>query len=405
MTGGVDRTHLTLLLTFLSALGPLSVDLYLPAFPSIADDLAATPSAVQFTLGAYLAGFAIMQLVAGPLADRFGRKPVLLAGMLLFIAASLLCAVSPSIEWLVASRFLQAVGGAAAPVVTRAIVRDLYAGRDAGRILGYLASAMAIAPLVAPTIGGYLDAWFGWQSTFHFLTAIGLILFFWIWRRYEETLDAPVKDALDALPFIRYCALLLRHKLFLGYTLAVGFSFGLLFSWVSNAPHVIIEFFGVDSRHFGVFFAIGVLGYSAGAYAGGRLVQRLGIPGTVLLGVTLFVSASTPMLLLSLLDASRLALIMPLIAVAMIGTSMAVPQGMAGAMVPFPRIAGIASALIGFTQMLFAITVNILSSLFFDGSDRPMTYLMTICAVFALVAYFVLISPDTHAKRERQSPP
>jgi len=378
----------------MTGLGPLSIDIYLPAFPAIARDLETDAAAVQLTLASYFAGFALMQLFAGALADRFGRRPVLLKGTIVFVLGSVLCAVAPSIEWLIAARFFQAGGGAVAPVVARAVIRDLYSGRDAGRVLGYLASAMAVAPLLAPVVGGYLELWFGWQATFHALTFTGLFLYVWARITYRETLAEPVADALNPKPLLRYSAMLLSNRIFLGYTLCMGFGFSLLFSWISSAPHVLMEQFGVQSQNFGYVFAFAVVGYGVGAYVGARMVSRWGIALAVLWGILLSTAAAVSLALFGLIAEPRLAVTIFCVMFALFGTAMLVPPAMAGAMTPFPGIAGIASALIGVVQMTFAIAANVLSSWVYDGTDRPMVILMLMSALAAGVAFVVMLRTE-----------
>ena len=356
----------------MTGLGPLSIDIYLPAFPAIATNLQTDAASVQLTLSSFFAGFATMQLFAGALADRFGRRPVLLWGTIVFVAGSMLCAGALSINWLIVARFLQGAGGAVAPVVARAVIRDLYSGRDAGRMLGYLASAMAIAPLLAPVVGGYLELWFGWPATFHALTATGLFLYAWARLTYRETLAEPVADALNLRPFLRYSASLLSSRVFVGYAVCMGFGFSLLFGWISSAPHVLMEQFGVRSHNFGYAFAFGVIGYGTGAYAGARMVSRWGIALAVLSGILLSILAVVSLALFALLGEPRLVATISCVTLALFGSAMLIPPAMAGAMTPFPEIAGIASALIGVIQMAFAIVANVLSSLAYDGTDRPM---------------------------------
>lgn len=377
----------------MTGLGPLSIDIYLPAFPAIARDLASDASEVQLTLTSYFAGFALTQLFAGALADRFGRRPVLLNGTLVFVLGSMLCAGSPSIDWLIAARFLQGSGGAVAPVVARAVVRDLYSGRAAGRVLGYLASAMAVAPLLAPVVGGYLELWFGWQATFHALTFTGLLLYVWARTSYRETLSAPVTDALHLSPLLRYSAMLLSNQAFLGYTLCMGLGFALLFSWISSAPYVLMGQFGISSHNFGYVFGFAVIGYGVGAYAGARLVSRRGVALTVLWGVSLCIVAAVGLTSFAFLAEPRLTTTVLWVMLALFGTAMMVPSAMAGAMTPHPSIAGIASALIGVIQMIFAIMATILSSWAYDGTDGPMVTLILLSALMAGTVFLLMLRP------------
>ncbi|MGH6942882.1 MAG: multidrug effflux MFS transporter [Geminicoccaceae bacterium] len=381
---------LAVLLTLLVAMGPMSTDLYLPSLPGIALDLAAPQSLVQLTIGLFIAGFAAMMLVCGPLADRFGRKPVLLGCMAIYVLASIACALSSGIGFLLAGRFVQALGACAGPVVGRAIVRDLYEPRDAGRILGYMASAMALAPLVAPFLGGYLEVTFGWRAGFWFLAAYGVLVLAALWSRLEETLPAPSVLSPSTL-LVNYLHIL-RDRTFLGFMLCVAFAFGALFTWISNSAFVVISHFGVAPERFGWSFGVVVAGYALGAYAGSRAGMRWGLRRATGIGVVTAALAGLGLALAGWSAIGGLHAIVGLMATAFVGVGMVMPQSTAGALGPFPALAGTASALLGFLQMMTGLVVNGLSSLWFDGTPRPMVSLNLACALLALAAFWLLLS-------------
>lgn len=382
---------LAVLLTLLVAMGPISTDLYLPSLPGIAADLGAPDALVQLTVGLFAGGFAVMMLVCGPLADRFGRRPVLLGGMMLFVVASIGCALSPTIESLLAARFVQALGACVGPVIGRAIVRDLYAPRDAGRILGYMASAMALAPLIAPFIGGYLEATVGWRACFWFLAAYGVLLFAALWLRLDETLARPLLGVLAPGALVRNYALILRDRTFLGFMLCVAFAFGALFTWISNAAFVVIDYFGVPPERFGLAFGVVVLGYIVGAYAGSRLGMRLDLGPATAVGVVITALAGAGLAMAGWLPFGGLPAILAWTALSFVGAGIVIPQGTAGALAPFPERAGAAAALLGFLQMMTGLAVNGLSSLAFDGTPRPMATLNAACALLALFSSWLVV--------------
>jgi len=378
------------LLTLLVAMGPVSTDLYLPSLPGIAADLGASEALVQLTLGLFIAGFGVMMLVCGPLADRFGRRPVLLGGMAIYLLASIACALSPDIWFLLAARLVQAIGACAGPVVARAIVRDLYQPREAGRILGYMASAMALAPLVGPFIGGWLEVAAGWRASFWFLAGYGALLLIALWRRLPESRPAPSADAATSRLLGTYLRIL-RDRTFVGFMVCTALAFGALFTWISNSAFVVIDHFGVAPQHFGFAFGVVIAGYVLGAWSGSRAGMRLGLERATAIGVGLAALAGIGLAVAGWGDLGGLQAIVGLSALSFFGAGMAIPQGTAGALGPFPMLAGTASALLGFLQMMTGLLVNALSSAWYDGTPRPMVTLNAICALSALVAFWSLL--------------
>jgi MFS transporter, DHA1 family, multidrug resistance protein len=382
---------LAVLLTLLVAMGPVSTDLYLPSLPGIAADLRASEGLAQLTIGLFVAGFAVMMLLCGPLADRFGRRPVLLGGMAIYALASVACALATDIAFLLAARFVQALGACVGPVVGRAIVRDLYEPREAGRILGYMASAMALAPLLAPFIGGWLAVAFGWRANFWALAAYGLLLMATLALCLGETLRAPLAGALSPARLLGNYVLIARNRTFLGFMLCAALSFGALFTWISNSAFVVIDHFGVAPERFGLAFGAVILGYIAGAYGGSRAGMRFGLARATGLGTVICATAGVGLALAGWSGLGGLYAVAGLMALSFFGAGLAIPQGTAGGLGPFPERAGSAAALLGFIQMMTGLLVNALSSLWYDGTPRPMATLNAVCGVAALAAYLAFL--------------
>ena len=254
---------LTALLAALTAVGPLSTDMYLPSLPDIAHEFHASTPQVQLTLSAFLIGFAVGQIVYGPVSDRYGRKPVLLAAVGLFCAASLACTLSTSIEMLIAARAAQALGGSGAVVLTRAIVRDLYSGVRAGRELSLIGSVMALAPVLAPIGGGALQTVFGWQAIFVVLVAAGAIAMTITWTLLPETLAKPTMNGAP-VSMLRSYRIVLSSRVYLAYLGLGSFSYAGLFAWLSGASFVLQNLYGLTPFVFGCVFAIASFGYLAG---------------------------------------------------------------------------------------------------------------------------------------------
>jgi len=391
----------TVLLAAAVALGPLAIDMYLPALPLMAESLSASATQIQLTLSIYLTGFALAQLVCGPLADRFGRKPIMIGGFLLFALASIGCALAESIETLILCRFLQALGGSAGPVLGRAAVRDIYTPREAARIMAILASIMALAPAVAPTIGGFMMASLGWPSLFLALGAYSLLMALVVAFGIPEPMNPQHRQSLAIGSLLRNYRRIGSDIGFIGYTLTNSLAFAGLFAFLSGSSFVLIEFFGVKPQHFGLFFACVVAGYIAGNLMAIRLGRKLTPDQILLRGLVVSVSGGAVMSGLALEGVNTVwAVILPQI-VFIAGVGMVLPQTMAGALASFPGMAGSASALFGFIQMVVAAIVGVLVGYFHNGTPVVMAVIIGICAVSALASYLLLVR--NHAAAEFQT--
>ncbi|MFB2703977.1 Bcr/CflA family multidrug efflux MFS transporter [Marinobacter shengliensis] len=381
----------TILLAAAVALGPMAIDMYLPALPQIGADFNAGTDQVQFTLSIYLIGFALAQLVCGPLADRFGRKPVMIGGMLLFALASIGCALASNIETLQLFRFLQALGGSAGPVLGRAVVRDVYTPREAAKILALLAGMMALAPAVAPTLGGFIVATMDWHWIFIVMAAYALIMVAVIAFGIPEPLRPEHRQ-----PF-RFCQLMSNYRristdmTFIGYTFTSAAIYGGLFAFLSGSAFVLIDVLGVAPEHFGLYTAITAGGYLLGNMASIRLAGRY-LPDQILLyGLATTLTAGATMVLLAYHNIySPWAVVLPQ-ALFMAGTGMVLPQTMAGALANHPTMAGSASALLGFIQMTAAAAAGALVGILHDGTPLVMATIIAICAGLGLIGYLFLV--------------
>ena len=380
---------LTALLAALTAVGPLSTDMYLPSLPDIARDLGASTPLVQFTLSAYLIGFACGQIVYGPISDRHGRKPVLLAAVALFTFGTLVCMVSTSIEMLIVARTLQALGGSGAVVVTRAIVRDLYSGARAGRELSLIGSVMALAPVVAPIGGGVLQTAFGWRSIFIVLAVAGVAAFVVVWRSLPETLAKRAAEAASASSMMRSYRIVAGNRVYLAYLGLGSLSYAGLFAWISGASFVLQNLYGLTPFVFGCVFAVGSLGYLAGSTIAARLVSRFGLGGMSGIGAAaLALGGLLACLSIALGLTSSLSLVLP-VAVFLAGLGMVLPQSIAGAITPFPERAGAASSLFGFVQQTAAAVCGALVAWLLGRNAWPMVGAMALMGCATLLLWFV----------------
>ncbi|WP_420389868.1 multidrug effflux MFS transporter [Marinobacter sp.] len=381
----------TILLAAAVALGPLAIDMYLPALPAMGEALSADTGQVQLTLSIYMVGFALAQLICGPLADRFGRKPIMIGGFLLFAIASVVCALATNIETLILCRFLQALGGSAGPVLGRAAIRDIYSPRDAARIMAILASIMALAPAVAPTLGGFMVVSLGWSSIFLALGGYALIMAVVVAVGIPEPMRPENRQSLRIGSLWKNYRAIASDISFLGYTLTNSLTFAGLFAFLSGSSFVLIDFLGVEPQYFGLFFACIVTGYIGGNLTAVGLGRSLTPDQILIRGLIVAVAGGSLMAALATAHIYNVwAVILPQ-SLLMVGVGMVLPQTMAGALANFPSMAGSASALFGFTQMVVAATVGALVGHFHDGTSLVMAGIIATCAIGALGSYLLLV--------------
>jgi len=379
-----DTLALTALLALLTAVGPMSVDLYLPSLPELGRVFGASVPQVQLTLSGYLLCFAIGQIVFGPISDHVGRKPVLLAALSLYVAVCLSCMFATSIEMLIALRCLQALGVAGAPVLARAIVRDLYHGVRAGRELARMGSITALAPVVAPSLGGILQSTFGWRASFLGMAALGLCAIVLVVRLLPETMKQPPKHPMSLLSIIRGYGIFLRHRTFRIYLAIVSASYGGLFAWISGSSFVLQDLYGLSPLLFGLVFAAATLGYGLGTLLAARLVVRIGIDRTIVCGGVALAVGGLAMAAATALGATSPAALAVPMALYLCGLGLAMPQSMAGALMPFPERAGAASSLLGFLQQATASAIGIVVGQMLGSSALPLAAIVAAMGVLAL---------------------
>lgn len=381
--------YTTTLIASLVALGPLSTDMYLPAFPALMEEFSSHIDGIQQTLSVFLIGFAIAQLLYGPLSDRFGRKPVLLGGLILFLLSSLAISFAETIETLTALRLFQAIGGSAGPVLGRAMVRDIHGPKESARLLSYIGTAMALAPAVAPILGGYMTVALGWESIFLFLALYGLVGALLLTLQIPETAP-PHHQNLSLQSLLGNYRELLSHPTWRWYTLICSFVFAGLFSFLSGSSFVIITFLGYEEQQFGLFFALVVFGFMSGSLLGGKLSHRYDTDRLIGAGALIAVTGGVSMAVLALAELHHIAAIILPQMIYMVGVGMAMPQSMAGALAPFPRIAGSSSALLGFIQMTLAAIVGILVGHLHDGGPQSMALSIACMGILTLVSFVAL---------------
>jgi DHA1 family bicyclomycin/chloramphenicol resistance-like MFS transporter len=392
--------RILLLLGALSAFGPLAIDFYLPSFPALALAFATDVERVQLTLAVYFIGLAGGQLIYGPLADRFGRRRPLIFGVLLFSVASVICALASSLEWLIAARFLQALGGCAGMVIARAVVRDLCDPLASAKVFSQLMLVMGLAPILAPLAGGVLLGQFGWQSIFISLSLFsalcGLAVAYWLPETLaQHSTPAPLRAA--PAQYLR----LLKDRQFVGHALTGGLVMAGMFAYIAGSPFVFIELYQVPAQHYGWLFGSNAAGFILMAQVNSWLLRRHGPAYWLRRVVWLYLAAALSLLAVSLLQPVHLwPLLLPLfVAVASLGCLL--PNASACAMAGQASHAGSASALLGFMQFGLAAGASALVGVLHNGTAQPMAAVISLCAVLAVIS--AIVTARSAALTERRA--
>ncbi|MBK4718583.1 multidrug effflux MFS transporter [Azospirillum sp. YIM DDC1] len=388
-----DSLTVRVLLTALVAFGPLSTDLYLPSLPTLVTVFDTDIATVQLTLSVFLAGFAVSQLVYGPVSDRFGRRPALLGGILIYLVASAACALTDDIETLIVARFFQALGACCGPVVARAVVRDVF-GRDrAATVLAYMAMAMTLAPAAGPILGGVLTEWFGWRSNFLLLTGFAALILAATWALMGETNANRDETALQPGRLLANYSRLLRDRGFVGQMLTVAFAYSGIFAFISGSSFVLIGRLHLTPAQFGASFGVVVLGYAVGSFLAGRLSARLGGPRMIRTGTAVSLAGGLMGVGLALGGVLHLAAVVAPVFLFMLGAGLTLPNAMAGAVGPYPMMAGLASSLVGFVQMTVAALIGVVIGHTHADSQLPMMTAIGLVALGAALSHRLLVTP------------
>ena len=394
-----DSKAMTVMLGALIAVAPLAMDIYLASMPSMTRALATSPERVQLTLSVYMYGWGAAQLLAGPLSDRFGRRPALLGGLAVFVVASVACALSTTVTMLIAARAVQAVSMAMIAVVPRAVVRDMHAGDRAAYMLSLMGMVVGIAPIVAPILGSHLHAWLGWQANFWFVALYGVALLIWVAWSLPETLRARNPGATMPSVMLANFGRLLRSKRYVGYVLMVAFTTGGLFAFLAGSAFVFVSVLGRSEQDFGLLFGAVMLGNITGATLGSRLVPRWGIDRLIGRASWLLVFSGLALAALAWLGLRHPAAIVLPMFVYMVGLMTTMPPAQAGALTPFPEIAGSAASLLSFVQFVMGSTAALVVGLAFDGTPRAMATTIAIAAVLAFASFRLFVGTTTSVPR------
>ena len=392
---GRSYAKFVLVLGALIAIGPLTIDTYLPAMPAIADELKATEAQVQGTLTGILLGLGLGQLLVGPLADAIGRRKPLIAGLALHIVASLFAAWAPTVELLTTARVIQGLGNAAVSVVAMATVRDLFTGSAAATLLSRLMLVMGIAPIVAPTIGGAVLAHTSWRGVFVLVSMAGLVLVTVASLMLRETLPVERRRRLQPLPVLRTYGSLLRDRTFVGLVLISGLMFATLFSYIGGSSFVLQDIYGLSVAQFGLAFGLNSLGFLTGSQLNPFLLRRFGPRDIVRAGVSVGAVASLVLLAAAATGFGGLPLILGPLWFLLLACGLTLPNTPALALTRHGEAAGTAAALLGASQFVIGGAAAPIIGAMGSDSAVPMALVMAVTATgAALVAARTLRVPS-----------
>ncbi|MEP3045648.1 MAG: multidrug effflux MFS transporter [Roseibium sp.] len=397
MSRGFVRS--AIVLGLLAVVGPFAIDLYLPALPQIVSDLQTDDAAVQLTFSVYFAAFGLAQLIYGPLADRYGRRPPIFLGMAIYIIGSLMCTWAPDIGALTLGRFVQAIGAAAAMVVVRAVVRDLHTGTEATRLMALVMLVFSISPLLAPLAGSGIIAFGSWRLIFLVLGVIGVASAVMVFFQLPETLPPERRTNINGAAMLKSIVHLCKDLKFMGLTLISGFSLASFFVFIASAPLVYMTQYGLTPTEFSLVFALGAAGFFISSQFAAPLGERFGMAPVALTGVTGFAAATSALFLLVWSGFDHLSILMALLFVANSFLGQVIAPTMVMALEDHGEHAGMASSLGGTLQMLAGGVMIFICTPFFDRTALPMVGAIALCAISALIlAVLTLkIAPKSNA--------
>ncbi|MGW6152421.1 multidrug effflux MFS transporter [Streptomyces sp. NPDC055144] len=386
----------TLVLGGLTAVPPLSMDMYLPALPEVTDALHTSAATAQLTLTACLTGMALGQLAVGPMSDKWGRRRPLLIGLLVYIVATAVCALAPTAPLLIGFRLVQGLAGAAGIVIARAVVRDLYDGVEMARFFSTLMLISGVAPVVAPLIGGQVLRITDWRGIFVVLTVVGIALTALVWKGLPETLAPERRHGGGTAEALRTMRGLLADRVFTGYMIAGGFAFAALFAYISASPFVVQEIYGASPQTFSLLFGINSVGLIAvGQINGKLLIGRVSLDKALAVGLCVIALASAALLLMATGVFGDVGLV-PIAAglfVLMSAMGLAMPNTNALALMRTPHAAGSASALLGTSSFLVGAIASPLVGIAGEGTAVPMAVVQLACALAAIACFMGLCRP------------
>ncbi|MDI9364686.1 MAG: multidrug effflux MFS transporter [Flavobacterium sp.] len=384
---GQSKLHLILILGLLAAIGPFSIDMYLPAFPNIAQTLHTSVSLVMLSLSSFFIGISAGQLIYGPLLERFGRKKPLYVGLTIYAIASFACATTSSVNGLIVYRLFQALGGCVGMVASRAMVRDLFDVKDNAKVFSTLMLVIAVSPIIAPTLGGYLTAYLGWRYIFGVLIIIISIILAGVYFLLPESKQPDTNFSLKPAAIFNSFSTIIKHPQFIVYTFTGSLTAAALYAYISGSPYVFMVLFKVSEKHYGWIFAIIAAGLIGASQFNSLLLKKYTSEQVMRWGIYIQSTIGIILVVLFVLNVQELYLTIALIFAFLCCQGCIFPNASALSMAPFGHNAGSASALMGFLQMSIGALMSALVSVFQNGTSLPMIGIMAFCSLLAALLY------------------
>lgn len=362
----------------------LALDIYVPSIPEMRVYFSASPATVQLTVSLFILTTGLGQLIVGPLSDCYGRRKIIITATIIYLIGSVISTLSPSMEILILARMAQGLGACGMMVTCFAIVRDIFSGDECAKIYSFLNSTIALSPLLAPSIGGYLALYFGWRSTFAFLTLIAFLIALLAVSKVKESLPQANRVKLSKDFLVNY-QLILQSKTFGMYTLCASAGFAGFLTFFSMSPYIIIDLLGIPEQHFGIYFAAIGLIFFIGSIVCGSIVKNIGTYKTTLLGTVLMTLAGLVMLLWHIFFGLSIFGFMGPMMIMGFGGAFLMGAGAGGAIEPFPTMAGAASALFGSCQFVFGFIVSSIVLKWQVTSTLPLALTMIVLGTLVLI--------------------
>ncbi len=383
-----NRTTIILILGFLSAIGPFSIDMYLPGFPAIAKSLHTSIETVAYSLSSFFIGVCIGQVLCGPLLDRFGRKMPLYAGLLLYILATIGCVFTSSVQVLIVLRFFQAIGGCVGMVAPRAIIRDIFPVEESAKIFSYMILILGVSPIIAPTAGSYIITHFGWHAIFIILTVLAVLLLVAVIIWLPESKQPDPNYSLQPKPILNSFWIVLRQPQFFIYAVTGAISSAGLFAYLAGSPYVFMELFGTTEQQYGGIFALIAAGLITSSQLNNRLLKKYSSQQIVKTTLTIQTIAGLVLFAAAAVGWLNLYSTIALIFIYLSCQGFNFPNSSALSMAPFTKHAGSASALMGAIQMGVGALASAVVGLFIPHNALPMTGVMAACILLAWILLF-----------------
>ena len=374
------------ILVAISTVGPLALNIFMPSMPGLQREFNVPYGTVQYTLTLYLIGMAACQLVYGPLSDRVGRRPMLLGGLAIFVIASLMAGLAPSIEVLIAARLLQALGGAAGIVLARTMVRDVFDRESSASVISYITMAFVVAPMVAPALGGLIDTHYGWRGDFWLLTLFGAVVLAAAWRFLPET-HVNRNPAGSGMGLISGAVSLFALRRFRGYTLTLALTSSVFFAFLGGAPHIMMDVLNRTPMEYGLWFVIISAGYMLGNFLSGRYTRAIGIDRMIMIGCGIAVLGGLLCFAAAIAGLLSPATLFVPMCLAALGNGLTIPNGTAGAISVDPRLTGAAAGWSGFSQMACGAAASQLVGSLQNHWPFAVFWFMAIASVLALASH------------------